>query len=152
MFGHVDKLYMHKPEPVPETETHKILWHFEMKKRKKEKENHSIQTKGPDLVLINEKKQFWHLVNFGISANYRMKIKEGGKLDKYLNLARELKKVYNIKVTVIPIVNCALELGMRGRIETIQITALLKSTKILRRVLETWVNMLSLNFTCAENL
>ena len=36
-----------------------------------------------------------------------------------------------------------LEVG--GRVETIQTTALLKTARILRRVLETWGDLLSLN-------
>ncbi len=68
---------------------------------------------------------------------------------KYLDLARELKKLWNMKVTIIPIVIGAfgsvtkgllkglenLEVG--GRVETIQTTALLKTARILTRVLET---------------
>ena len=59
-------------------------------------------------------------------------------------------------VTVIPIVISALEitpkglkngqedLEIRGQIETTQTTALLRSARILRRVLETWRDLLSL--------
>ena len=59
-------------------------------------------------------------------------------------------------VTVIPIVTNALgtvpkglekkleDLGIKGRIETIQTTALLKSGRILRNVLETWGDLLPL--------
>ena len=36
------------------------------------------------------------------------------------------------------------DLEIRGRVETIQPRALLKSAKILRRVLETWGDLLSL--------
>ena len=62
---------------------------------------------------------------------------------------RELKKLWNLKVTVIPTVFGALDtvtkelvngqedLVIRGRVETIQSTALLRSVRILRRVLET---------------
>ena len=39
---------------------------------------------------------------------HTLKIKESEKIDKYLNLARELKKQWNMKVTVIPIVVGAL--------------------------------------------
>ena len=58
-------------------------------------------------------------------------MKESEKKDKYLNLARELKKAWNIKVTFIPIVIGALstdtkglirgleDLEIRGRVETI---------------------------------
>ena len=75
----------------------------------------------------------------------------------YLDLARELKKPWNMKVIIIPIVIGAFgavtkgllkgleDLEVGGRVETIQTTALLKTARILRRVLETWRDLLSLN-------
>ena len=78
------------------------------------------------------------------------------KKDKYLDLVRELKKLWNMKVTIVPIVIGALgtitkgllqgreDLEMGGRVETIQTTALLRTARILRRVLETWGDLLSL--------
>ena len=60
-------------------------------------------------------------------------------------------------VTIIPIVIGAFgtvtkgllkgleDLEVGGRVETIQTTALLKTAKILRRVLEIWGDLLSLN-------
>ena len=36
------------------------------------------------------------------------------------------------------------DLEIRGRVETIQTTALLRTARILRRVLETWADLLSL--------
>ena len=39
-----------------------------------------------------------------VSADHRIKLKEGVKRDKYLDLARELKILWNMKVTIIPIV------------------------------------------------
>ena len=64
---------------------------------------------------------------------------------KYLDLVRELKKLWNMKVTIVPIVIGALgtitkgleDLKVGGRIETIQTTALLRTARILRRDLET---------------
>ena len=84
-----------------------------------------------------------------VPADYRIKLKECEWKDKYLDLARELKKLWNMKVTIIPIVIGAfgtvtkelskgqevLEVG--GRVETIQTTALLRTARILRRFLET---------------
>ena len=87
--------------------------------------------------------------DFVVSADHRKKVKECEKRDKYLDLARELKKLWNMKVTIIPIVIGAFgtvtkgllkgleDLEVSGRVETIQTTALLKTARILRRVLET---------------
>ena len=78
-----------------------------------------------------------------------MKIKESEKRDKYLDFAWELRKLWNMRVAVIPITIGAVEivskdlkrgleeLEIRGWIETIQTTALLKSARILKRVPET---------------
>ena len=65
-------------------------------------------------------------------------MKESEKLGKYIDLPRELKTLWNMKVTVIPIVGKAFrtvskkikkrfdELRIRGRIENTLTTALLK--------------------------
>ena len=88
-------------------------------------------------------------MNFAVPAEHKVKLKESEKKDKYLDHTRELKKLWNMKVTVIYIVISAhgtvtkrllkaleyLEVG--GRVETIQTTALLRLTRTLRRVLET---------------
>ena len=72
-------------------------------------------------------------------------MKESEKRDKYLDLARELKKLWNIKVTMIPnvigapgtviigLVHGLENFEIRGLAETIQITALFRSDRILRR-------------------
>ena len=95
-------------------------------------------------------------MDLAVSANHRVILKKYNKKDKYLDLARELKKPWNMKVTVIPVVIGALstatkglvqrqeDLEVTGRVETIQTTALLRSARILRRVLETWGDLLSL--------
>ena len=74
----------------------------------------------------------------------------------YLDLTRELKKQWNMKVTIIPIIIGALGTVTKGlvqeledfeiteRVETVQTTALLRLAWILRRVLETWEDLLSL--------
>ena len=49
------------------------------------------------------------MVDFAVPADNRIKLKESEKKDKYLVLARELKKkkLWNMKVTIIPIVTGA---------------------------------------------
>ena len=88
-------------------------------------------------------------MDFDVPADYSVKLKDGKKRNKYLDLARELKKLWYLKVTVILIIVGALgtipkgslkgmgDLGIRGQVKTIQTRALLKSARILRRVLET---------------
>ncbi len=44
------------------------------------------------------------IVDFAVPADHRISLKECEKNDKYFNLARELKKLWNMKVTIVPIV------------------------------------------------
>ena len=89
------------------------------------------------------------IIDFAVPADHRIKLKGCEKKDKYIDLARELKKLWDKKVTIIQFVIGAfgtvtkgllrgmedLEVGGRG--ETIQPTTLLRTARILRRVLET---------------
>ena len=89
------------------------------------------------------------MVDFKVPTDHRIKLKECEKKDNYLDLARELKKLKNINVTIISIVISAFGTTSRGllkgledleigsRVETTQTTALLRTARILRRVLET---------------
>ena len=97
------------------------------------------------------------IVDIALPADYRIKLKECEKKDKYLDFARELKKnnVWNMKVTIMPIVIGAFsmvpkgllkgleDMEVGGRVESIQ-TTLLKTARILKRVMVTWRDLLSL--------
>ena len=98
----------------------------------------------------NNEKRTYKIVAFAVPADHRVKLKESEEKDK-------LKKLCNMKVTFIQIIIGALgtateglikgqeDLEIRGRVVTIQITALLRSVRILRRVLETWGDLQSLS-------
>ena len=143
-FDPTKKCYMHNPAAVLENDTHKFLWDFDIHT------DYLILARKPDLIIVNKKKKrICKIVDFAVPADHRIKLKECEKKDKYLDLARELKKLWNMKVSIVPIViDCFgtvtegllkgledLEVG--GRVGTIQRTALLKTDRILRRVLET---------------
>ena len=87
---------MHKPESILENETHKILWDFEIQS------HHLIPARRPNLVIIERKRKrknrTCRIVDFAVSADHRVKIKENRKRDKYLDLARELKKLWNMRI------------------------------------------------------
>ena len=95
------------------------------------------------------------IVDFAVMKDYWVKLKTCEKRDKYPDLARELKKQWNMKLTIIPIVSGTLgtvtkglvrgleDLEITGPVRTIQTTALLRLVRILRRVLETWGDLLS---------
>ena len=93
--------------------------------------------------------------NRAVPADHRVKLKQNEMKDKYIDLARELKKLWNIKVTFILIIIGALgtvtkglkgleDLKIRGRVETIETITLLRLARILKKVLETWGYLLRL--------
>ena len=84
----------HNPAHVLENNTHKLLWFFDIHT------GHLISARRPDLIIINNKKKkkrkkkerTCKIVHFAVPANHRIKLKECEKKDKYIDLARELKK------------------------------------------------------------
>ena len=56
--------------------------------------NHQILARKPDTILINKKKRTCLLVYFPVPVDHQMKIKESEKIDKYLDLAWELKRKF----------------------------------------------------------
>ena len=141
---------MHNPAPVLENDSHKLPWDFNIQN------DHLIPARRPDLIIINKRKRICKIVKFAVQADHRINLKESEKKDKYLDLARELKKLWNMKVTIVSIVIGALgtvtkwllkgleDLEVSGQVETIQTTALLRTARIRRRVLETWEDLLFL--------
>ena len=85
---------MNNPAPVLENDTHKLLWDF------------NIQTDQLIRPYNNQqkKKRICKIVDFAVPADHTINLKECEKKDKYLDLARELKKLWNTKVTIVPIV------------------------------------------------
>ena len=141
---------MHNYILLLENETHE-LWDFDIQTY------HLTAARRADLIIINnKKKRICKTLDFAVLIDHRIKLKENEKKDKYIELARELKKLGNMKVTFIPIVIDAVDtftkglikgledLEIRGRVETVQNTALLRLARILRRIQETWGNLLSL--------
>ena len=78
-----------------------------------------------------KKKRTCRIVHFVVPADHKVKLKESEKRDKYVDLARGLKKSRNIKVTLMSFVIRALgtatkglvhrpkDLEIRGRVEDI---------------------------------
>ena len=94
---------MYNPASVLENKTLKLLWDFDRQT------DHLISARRLDLRMINKKKKkTCKIVDFVVSADHRVKLKESEKNDKYLDLARQLNKMWNMKVTFIPIVIGAL--------------------------------------------
>ena len=88
-FDHTNKWYRHNPAPVPENDSHKLLWYFNIQM------DHLTPARRPDLIIINKKKKkkrICKIVDFAVLADHRINLKESEKKDKYFDLTREIKK------------------------------------------------------------
>ena len=85
-FDHTNKWYMHNRVPVIENDSHKLLWDFNIQT------DNLIPARKPELIIINKRKRICKIVDFVVPADHIINLKESEKKDKYIDLARELKK------------------------------------------------------------
>ena len=132
--------YEHEPKGVVETKDIKLLWDFMIQC------DHHIVHRKPDTVIIEKSKRVGKIIDIAIPVDNRIEEKENEKIEKYENLRREMKQIWNLKsVHVIPVVIGALgaitgrfhswikSIGIEVRVEHLQKTAVLGTSKILRR-------------------
>ena len=83
--------------------THKPIWDFKHSDRSP---NPGQKTRPYNNQQQTKKKKIRNLQNcrLAVPADHRTILKECEKKEKYLDLARELKKLWNMKVTIVPIV------------------------------------------------
>ena len=137
-----DKLYKHEPESVLENEDYKILWDFSIQT------DHVIEARRPDLVVVDKKDRSCKIIDFAVPGDSRIEEKEKDKIEKYQELGRELQKIWNVKVKIIPFVvgslgaipkqfgNRLKQIGIAVGTAQVQKTVLLGTARILRKVLE----------------
>ena len=93
-----EKWYDHEPESVLENEDYKILWNFSIQT------DHVIEARRPDLVVVDKKERSCKIIDFAVPGDRRIEEKEKDKVEKYQNLGRELQKIWNVKMKIIPLV------------------------------------------------
>ena len=88
------------------------------------------------------------MIDFAVPGDSRIEEKEEDKTEKYQDLGRELQKIWNVKVKIIPLVvsplgampkqfgNRLKQIGITARAAQVQKAAVLGSARILRKVLE----------------
>ena len=110
--------------------------------------DHVIEARHPDMIVVDKVKKTCAIIDFAIPYDSRVNNKEMEKIEKYQNLARELRKLWNMKVKVIPIIIGTLGttprqvkkrlevIGKETRVKELQKTVNIHSARILRKVLE----------------
>ena len=136
------KWYEHQPEGVLKKENVKILWDFNIHA------DEEIQARRPDIVVHDKSNKSCYVIDVAIPGDARVGQKEAEKIEKYSDLRTELQKLWKGKAKVVPIVVGALgtvsrslngylnETGVSTKIQVIQMSALLGTARILRKVLE----------------
>ena len=101
-----------------------------------------------DLVVVDKKRGTSKIIAFAVPGDSRIEEMEKEKIEKYQDLRRELQKIQNKRVKVIPLVlgllgalpkqfgNRLKEAGIAAEIGQVQETVLLWTARILRKVLE----------------
>ena len=83
-------------------------------------DNNNISVRWPDLVIVNNKKRTCWIVDFAIPTDHRIKLNESQKRDEYLDLSREQKKKWNMKVMAIPVVISTLSTVTKGLVHKLE--------------------------------
>ena len=100
-----------------------------------------------DLVVVDKKEKSCK-IDFAFPGDSRIEEKEKDKIAKYQDLGRELHKIWNVKVTIIPLAvgssgaipkqfgNRLEQIGITVGTAQVQKTVLLGTGRILRKGLE----------------
>ena len=103
----------------------------------------------PDMIIIDKVKKLYQIVDFAVPYDTKVNTKEVEKIEKHQDLARELTKLWNMKVSIIPVIVGALgttpktickrmeDIGIKTRILELQKTTIIShSARIFRKVHE----------------
>ena len=82
--------------------------------------DHLLLARRPDLITINKKKRICKIIDIAVPADHIINLKECAKKDKYLNLAWELIKLWNMKVTILPILIGAFGTTIKGLLKGLE--------------------------------
>ena len=100
------------------------------------------------MIVINKKDNAAQGTDFAIPHDSRVDSKDIEKFEKYQDLVRELKKLWDMKIVVILIVIGALgttpkalpkrlkDIGIKSNVVELQKSVILNTARILRKVLE----------------
>jgi len=132
------------PKPVYEEGDVTVLWNQEVHT------DREVTTDRPDIIIKNKKEKTCTLIDVAVPADRNVVQKEEGKKLKYKSLCIEIKRMWNLKCTIIPIKIGATGIVTRSlrkdleavpgkhSIDSLQKTAILGTshTRIIRKVLQ----------------
>ena len=94
-----EKWHEHAPEGVVENEKVKILWDVMIQC------DREIKAGKPDIVVVNKNERSCAIIDIAIPGDIRFSEKEKEKIDRYRELKRKIKRMWNNRtIKVIPVV------------------------------------------------
>ena len=81
--------------------------------------------------MVQKVKNLCQIIDFACPYDGRVDTKELEKIEHYQDLAREFRKIWNMKVKFIPLVTGEKEIGIQTQITELQKTVLLHTARIL---------------------
>ena len=81
-----------------ENEDYKLLWDFSLRT------DHEIAARRQDLVIIDKRDKSCQIIDVAIPEDNGVREKEDEKVEKYQDLAREVRKMWGVRTKVIPVV------------------------------------------------
>ena len=140
---HSDRWYKEAPDQVRSSKDGKveIWWDRPVETTKRLDHNR------PDVVVVDHANKHWTIIDFSVPNDKNIVTKENEKVEHYRELGYEIRKIHKVTTTTVPIVVGALgavsknlnkflkDLGLGHTFGTIQTTAVLGTSIILRKVL-----------------
>ena len=142
-FERKEKWYERCPEGVVEDDDVKLIWNANVQC------DNVVEARRCDLILVEKKAKSCVIIDCTIPGDCRKREKEIEKIEKYQNLKRKLKRIWSLKkVEVVPVVVGVLgciskgfsrwmdTLGIKLNVGMVQKSVLLRTARILRKVLD----------------
>ena len=74
------------------------MWDFSIQN------DHVIEAQRLDLAVVDTKRRTCKIIDFAVPGDSRIEEKEKEKIQNYQDLRRELQKIWNMRVKIIPLV------------------------------------------------
>ena len=103
-----DKYYEYQPTTVTENYEATILWDMPIQTDKE------IQANRPVILVMDKKERKCQFIDMSVLSGRNTSIKMTEKLSKYKDLETEIKRMWDMNTTAIPVVIASLDLVRKG--------------------------------------
>ena len=136
-----DKWYKHTPAEVMENEVVELYWDLTIQTDITVAHNRS------DIILVEKATRKWTIIDIAVPSDFNVVRTEDWKVEKYQDLAFEIRRLHHVETAILPIVIGALGtvprrlirsielLGISDIVAGTQMTALLETSGIIHRAM-----------------